>query len=133
MANQVGVWIDHREAIVVKVTDQGTDTVRIDSEFESQPRRSSDHTSGKFESLQVPSDDTRERRKNADLNHFYDEVIAHFDHAKSLYIIGPGEARTELRKRLESKHPTAEKCVIEATDKMTTPQIVARVAAHFKS
>ncbi len=128
-----GVWIDHREAIVVKVTDEGTETVRVDSEFESQPRRSSDHTSGNFESLQVQSDDTRERRKNADLNHFYDEVISHFDQAKSLYIIGPGEARTELRKRLESKHQSAGKCVIEATDKLTPPQIVARVSAHFKS
>lgn len=132
MASQVGVWIDHREAIVVKVTDKGTETVHIDSEFESQPRRSSDHTSGRFEPLQVQSDDTRERRKNADLNHFYDEVISHFDHAESLYIIGPGEARTELRKRLESRHPTAKKCVIEATDKLTLPQIVAQVSSHFK-
>jgi hypothetical protein len=132
MANQVGIWIDHREAVLVKLTESGDETVCVDSEFESQPRRDSDHPSGKFEALQVASDSTRERRKIDDLNHFYDDVISHLDQAGALYIFGPGEAKVELRKRLDSKYPAVEKCEMETADSMTKPQIVAKVSAHFR-
>ena len=133
MTTQTGVWIDHREAIVVQLSASGDKTVRVDSEFESQPRRSSDHPSGKFESLRVPSDDTRERKKLADLSHFYDAVVSHINNTSALYIFGPGEAKTELKKHLEEKNVKSASCVVETSDKLTEPQIVAKVSAHFRT
>jgi hypothetical protein len=133
MNSNVGVWVDHREAIVVKLSDSGEETMHVKSGAESQLRRSGDHTTGTFEPLNVPSDDTRERKFKAELNTFYDEVISHLRHALSILIIGPGEAKKELQNRMDAKHPVAVHVVVEAADSMTQPQIVARVRKHFHS
>jgi len=133
MTSKIGVWIDHREAIVVKLSDSGEETVHIQSGAESQLRRSSDHTTGTFEPLQVPSDDTRERKFTAELNTFYDEVIAQLRDAGAILIIGPGEAKTELKNRMGLKHPVAGNIVVEAADSMTKAQVVSRVRKHFQS
>lgn len=130
MTVSVGVWIDHREAILVKFEDGKSETIRIESESESQLRRASDRTSGPFEALQVPSDDTRERKRDAELGQFYDAVISHFAQAASLLVFGPGEAKHELKKRL-AKHHISANCVIETSDKMTEPQIVEKVTEFF--
>ncbi len=39
MNSQMGVWIDHRKAIVVAVTDQGEETGLVISHVERQLRR----------------------------------------------------------------------------------------------
>jgi len=133
MNSRIGVWVDHREAIVVKLSDSGEETVHVQSGAESQLRRSSDHTTGNFEPMQVPSDDTRERKFMAELNTFYDEVIAQLKHAAAILIIGPGEAKKELKNRIGSKHPVAGSIVVEAADSMTQAQVVAKVRKHFQS
>ena len=133
MNSKVGVWIDHRKAIVVHISDSGEEVIHIQSSAESQLRRSSDHTTGAFEPLQVPSDDTRERKYKAELNTFYDEVISHLVNSKSILICGPGEARTEFRNRMDAKHSVAGKVVSEAADSMTDAQVVARIRNHFQA
>lgn len=133
MSSNIGVWVDHREAIVVKLSDAGEETVHVQSGAESQLRRSSDHTTGNFEPMQVPSDDTRERKFKAELNAFYDEVISQLNDAGSILIIGPGEAKKELKNRMGSKHPAAGTVVVETADSMTKAQVVAQVRKHFQS
>ena len=133
MNSNVGVWIDHREAILVKLSDSGEETVHVKSGAESQLRRSSDHPSGTFEPSHVPPDDTRERKFAAELKTFYDEVITHLSHAGAILIIGPGEAKKELKNRMGAKHPVAGNVVVETADSMTQPQVVARVREHFQA
>lgn len=131
MLNRVGVWIDRRQAIVVRFSDAGEDCCHIQSGMESQERRASDHPEGPFEPLNVPSDDTRDRKETAELNKFYDEVISHLRQAHSIYLCGPGEARKQLRNRLEEDRSVTERVVIEAADRMTDAQLVAKVRKHF--
>ncbi len=133
MNSKVGIWVDHRKAILVRISDSGEETIRVQSGAESQLRRSSDHTTGNFEPLQVPSDDTRERKYTAELNGFYDEIISHLSHAQSILICGPGEARKELKNRMDAKHPVAGNVVLEAVDSMTDAQVVAMVRKHFQA
>jgi hypothetical protein len=132
MSIQVGVWVDHREAILVKLSESGEETIRIQSEVESQLRRSGDDPNEKFEPLQVPSDDVRQNKHTAGLNKFYDEVISHLGHAQAILIFGPGEARKELRKRMDVKHPTKSKVDLEVADSMSEAQVVAKVRRHFQ-
>jgi hypothetical protein len=60
MRTKVGLWIDHRKAIIVSVTDKGEEVRLITSKVEKQLRRSGDSPlKGPFESLQVPESDSR--------------------------------------------------------------------------
>ena len=132
MKTKVGLWIDHRKAIVVTVTDKGEEMGLIISRAEKQPRRSGDSPlKGPYESHQVPAQDSLQRTLTEHLNIYYDAVIASIRDAEAILIFGPGEAKGELKERLE-KHGLGRRIVgIETVDRMTDRQIAAKVRQYF--
>jgi hypothetical protein len=132
MRTKVGLWIDHRKAIVVAVTEKGEEISEIRSEVEKQPRRSGDSPlKGTYESHQIPADDSRQRNFTGQLNIYYDAVIASIRDAKSILIFGPGEAKDELKERLEGNNLGGDIVGIETVDKMTDHQIAAKTREYF--
>ena len=132
MRTRVGLWIDHRKAVVVTVTDQGEEIALTISGVEKQLRRSGDSPlKGPYESQQVPADDSRQRTLTGHLNLFYDAVVASIGDAESILIFGPGEAKGELKNRLEHAKPGQRIAAVETVDKMTDRQIAAKVRQHF--
>ena len=128
MKAKVGLWIDHREAFIVVLTEKGEETKRIKSTVEKQLRRSGRSPSNEsFEPQLVPADDTRERDYMGHLANYYDEVIACIGDAETILIFGPGEAKGELKKRMERDKIGIRIVAMETADKMTQPQIVAKV------
>ncbi len=63
---------------------------------------------------------------------YYDEVISVLRNAESILLFGPGEAKGELKKRLEEKNPTYHIETVETVDQMTDRQIAAKVREYFK-
>ncbi|AKG21227.1 hypothetical protein [Calothrix sp. 336/3] len=132
MRTNVGLWIDHRKAIVVAVTEKGEEIKEIISEVEKQPRRSGDSPlKGTYESHQVPADDSLQRTFTGELNVYYDAVIAYIRDAESILIFGPGEAKEELKERLEKNNLGSRVVGIEIVDKMTNNQISAKTRQYF--
>ena len=132
MNAQMGVWIDHRKATIVAITDQGEEVGLVISHVEKQRRRSGDSPlKGSYESRQVPADDIRQRAFTSHLNIYYDAVIACIRKAESILIVGPGEAKTELKERLQKHKLGGRVAAIETADKMTDRQIAAKVRAYF--
>ena len=122
MKRTVGLWIDHKKAVIVFVAGQVEEIKQISSNLEKHHRQSG---------VSMPADDIRQRVLTEHLNTYYDEVVSCIREADSILILGPGEAKSELKKRLE-KDNLGERIVgIETSDKMTDPQIVAQVREHF--
>ena len=132
MRTKVGLWIDHRKAIVVAITDKGEEIGLIISKAEKQLRRSGDSPlKGPYEPLQVPKNDSRQKTFTEHLNIYYDAVIASVRDAEFILIFGPGEAKGELKARLEKSNLGGRIVGIETVDKMTDRQIAAKVRQHF--
>ena len=132
MRTRTGVWIDHRKAIIVVIADAGVETRLVISKAEKQLRRSGDSPlKGSYESSQVPADDSRQRAFTGQLNIYYDAVIACIREAEAVLIFGPGEAKGELKKRLEKAKLGGRIVGVETADKMTDRQIAARVGQQF--
>jgi hypothetical protein len=132
MKKSVGLWIDHRKAIVVAITGEVEETVEILSKVEKQLRRSGDSPlKGPYEPQQVPADDRQQRSLTGHLNIYYDAVIACIKDAESVLIFGPGEAKEELKGRLEQSHLGGSIVGIETAGRMTDRQIAAKVRQHF--
>jgi hypothetical protein len=121
MKKRVGLWIDHRKAIIVTITAEGEETKEINSDMEKHVR----FASGSSED--GSSEDVRDRHFGNHLNSFYDKVIACLREADSIQIFGPGEAKGELEKLLEKEGLKGRIFEIEAMDKMTDRQIAAKV------
>jgi hypothetical protein len=133
MRTKVGLWIDHRKAFIVVVTDKGEEIRLIISKVEKQPGRFDGVRSAvPYESLLVPADDTRQRKFTGHLNIYYDAVIASIRNAESILIFGPGEAKGELKKRLKRAGLDGRIVGIETIDKMTDRQIAAKVRQYFQ-
>lgn len=132
MKTKIGLWIDHRKATIITVTEQGEYIGQITSKVEKHLQRASGASpKGPYEAQQVPADDSRQRAFTGHLNKYYDAVITAVRGAEAILIVGPGEAKDELKKRLEAKHLGERVVGVEAADKMTNPQIAAKVRRHF--
>ena len=133
MKTNAGLWIDHREAVIVVLSESGEATTRIQSEAEKHPTRSSEPSEGKFKGHQAPADDSRENALTGSRARYYDEIIFSLREAGSILIIGPGEAKEELEKRFSTCKNDARTITVGAAGQMTENQVVARVRHHFHS
>lgn len=124
MKKQVGLWIDHRRAVIVSLTGETQEIISINSDMEKHVRYSGSAQNDSEE-------DERDRRFTGHLNKYYDEVVTSIKDAVSILIVGPGEAKIEFKKRLENEKQTGRIVEIETADKMTDPQIAAKVRDHF--
>ena len=125
MKKEIGLWIDHRKAVIVIVSEEGEEVREITSNIEKHVRYSS------RASEDSSSEDVRDRQFGNQLNSYYDEVIAVIGEGDSIQIFGPGEAKGEIEKRLESKDLGGRIVGVETVDKLTDRQIAAKVRQRF--
>ena len=125
MNKKVGLWLDQNKAVIVSITNNGEERKRITSDMEHYDRFSSS----------VPGDgmpeDMRDRRFWNHLGEYYDKVIAHIGDAKAIQIFGPGEAKYELKKRLENVGLVQHIVSVDNAEKLTDHQIAVRVRERF--
>lgn len=128
MKKQAGLWIDHRKAVIVIISEAGEEIQEVTSNMEKHVRFSDGNSSedGAME-------DVRDRKFGNHLNGFYDRVIARVRDVETVQIFGPGEAKGELENRLKDKGFKGHMIAIETMDKMTDRQISAKVREHFQT
>ena len=126
MKRAAGLWIDHRETVIVFVGKEGEETRRIESGMEKRVR-----SAGGSHSEDGSAEDQRDRQFTGHLTQYYDKVISHLLDAESILIFGPGEAKGEFEKRLERKGLGQRVAGVETVDKMTDRQIAAKVRARY--
>ena len=123
MNTQAGLWIDHRKAVIVLITNEGEEIKKITSNMEKHVRFAGREGGA--------GEDVSDRKFENHLNSYYDQVVAVVRDADSIQIFGPGEAKGELEKRLESEGLKEHILAIETMDKMTDRQIAAKVRERF--
>jgi hypothetical protein len=120
----VGVWIDHKKAVIVSIAAGRVTTRTLESDVGPHP-----HFSG---SQEGGGEKNYEERHSHELDRFYDDVIRQLGEPDALLLFGPGEAKLQLKDRLGRSNALSGRIVaVESTDKLTDPQIVAKVKEHF--
>jgi hypothetical protein len=132
MATKAGVWIDHKQAVVVLIAGTEKEIKKIAFDIGQPIRAAGGSRSTKpYKPKEFVAEDTLERKLGNDRKNYYDDVIASMRGAKALLILGPGEAKGEFLKRLQSKKLRGVTVDLETVDKMTDRQIAAKVGKHF--
>jgi len=126
MKKEVGLWIDHRKTVFVTIEDEREVTREIRSNMEKHVR----FASGSSED--GSAEDMRDRQFTNHLGRYYEGVVSMIRDADSIWIFGPGEAKFELKKRLEFEELGQRIVGVESVDKMTDRQIAAKVRQHFQ-
>ena len=132
MATKAGVWIDHKQAIVVLITDAGQEMKKIKFDI-GQPVRpaGNSHPKSKYKPNDFVAEDKLERKVENDRKDYFDDVIASIRGASEILILGPGEAKGEFNKRIKAKKIRGVVVELETADKMTDRQLAAKVQQHF--
>jgi len=107
MKKEAGLWIDRSKAVIFSLADEGAALKRV--------------------ALQQNVDGTA----SGDPNVYYGEILTSIRDAESILIFGPGEAKFELKNRLEQLNLQGRIVGIESADIMTDNQIVSKVRHRF--
>lgn len=140
MAVGMGVWIDLKRTILVKVQEDGsTETQVIDSKLDEKfdPVKKPAVKGGyrgsvpyQFAGRQISTHGVH-RFQNY-LKSYYKEVISNLKGVDSFLLMGPSHAKKDLKAQMDMlKRFQSKKIVVQPASKLTQPQIVAKVKKHF--
>ena len=134
MENLFGLWVDHEKAIIVSLTGESHKVIHLESDVEGHFRLKGGSRSNTPWGIQgATSESKRELRYSKHLNIYFQNIMDLLKDAKQIFIFGPGEAKYELKKTIEKNNIFLGKISdIETTDKLTEPQIVAKVKKYFE-
>lgn len=133
MSVKVGIWIDHRKAVIVRVDGDEVEVESLDSGLEKRVRLAGGSRSRTLYGPQdVASESQRDRRYAKHVNEYYTRVLKCVGRASAILVFGPGEAKRELIDRIEAtarfRNTSTE---MKRSDKLTERQIAAQVKQHF--
>ena len=134
MEKLFGLWVDHEKAIIVSLMRGSHKVIHVESDVEGHFRLKDDSQSINPSNLQGNTIESKmDSRYRKYLNIYFQQIINLLKEAKCIFIFGPGEAKIELKKMIEKNKLFSNKISdIETTDKLTEPQIVAKVKKYFE-
>ena len=133
MKREVGLWIDHHKTVLVMMENKKEETREILSNVEKYVKLSGALPAKKLNLSEMSTaEDVGDRRYGNHLNGYYDEIVSLLRNADSIWIFGPGEAKGELKKRLEREDLAGRIVSFDTADSMTDRQIAAKVRQHFQ-
>jgi stalled ribosome rescue protein Dom34 len=115
------VWIDHR---VAKVFHFNADDSQRDTVNSTHPHQNLHHKANSNDSGHAPVDHA-----------YLENVTKAIAQAGAILIVGPGSAKTELAKHIESKHPliAAKVSAVETIDHPSDGALLAHARRFFKA
>ena len=133
MGHNVGIWIDHEKAVIVSASKDGVTHTTLESNVGTHTHYADDVLHSTPDGPHEGGGEKKaEARYDEHVHRYYDEVIKQVGHPEALLIFGPGEAKLQLKERLDRSKELAQRIVgVETTDKLTDPQIVAKVKEHY--
>lgn len=133
MTKQIGLWIDHKRAVIVALNDKEETMQVIESGIGRHiSYRGSTHPRTPYSAQYQKGEDQLDNQYMGYLKKYYEKMLTQLRGADAVFIFGPGEAKAELKKYLENQKYHAQVDEVESADKMTDPQIIARVRKHFE-
>jgi stalled ribosome rescue protein Dom34 len=134
MEKQIGLWIDHKKAVIVILEDKKEQIKQIQSNLKKNTGlRGGARSKSPYSARYSKGEDQYDRHQMEQLNRYYGEVIENIRDAGSILIFGPGEAKREFEKRLIRERINRKIAAIEAADKLTDRQFAARVRRYFQN
>ena len=131
MTNRVGLWIDHKKAVIVTLTAKGEKVAKIESGAQHIEWRARGRRKAADGAQYAQGEDQLDNQVLEQLKKYYGAVSVLLRGASDIFIFGPGEARTELKTYLSKAKGPARRIKVEPADKMTDPQVLARVREYF--
>ncbi len=133
MKNNIGIWIDGSEAILINLNSDTDLITKISSDIDTSQEYNYESDKGSFMGTQHISNERKfDERKNQQTNTFFNLLVDKIQNFDGVYIIGPGETKTHFKTTLEgNKSLKTELLGIEPAERITDNQLVAKFKTLF--
>lgn len=125
MSHGIGIWLDQQRAVIVSATAGQAAVVKtLDADVDPHPHYAGSQEGG--------GEKRYEERHSRQLQRYLGDIISYMGTPEEILLIGPGEAKEQLKDRIaRSKALSHASVIVESADRLTAPQIVAKVKEHF--
>lgn len=135
MKRQVGIWMNSDKAVLINLRDGKEEQVQtIESDIEAHPHNPGENKqSARAGTILLDVDKKQTHRKNHQMHEYFEKIMHSIaSDTSDIYIFGPANTKKHFEKELK-KHSTysSKKLEVESADKMTHPQMIAKVKQHF--
>ena len=128
----VGVWLDSRKALVIRINATDTAVTEINSEVEEFNPKGGYGSSTHYNMQDAVSEQTYLERKKHQIDDYFKRIMKELGDALHILILGPAETRIHLGKAIESNNQISGQIVENrAMDSLTENQIKAAVRDYF--
>ena len=126
---KIGIWIDHRRALLITIENGEESRVEVESDVDGITGPEGSRRTSTTYGPQVTDVEHRvEARASHHLQKYYREIIKRIGTTDSLLIMGPASAKQELATMIKDDPSLrAWHVVLEPADRMTDDQIAAKV------
>lgn len=132
MKKEIGMWVDHRRAVIVFLENNKETVQIILSNMENNTRFSSSSHPGAANDIKAATaEDIRDRQNDLHMLKYYAEIAYKIRETDSILIFGPGEAKVEFASYLKKEKFGGKIDGVQPADKMTDRQISAKVHDFF--
>ena len=133
MKKNTGIWIDHKEAVLVSIDGDQTFVQHVESGAESHLKPAGGwKAGGTIVAQAVFNEHTAEERRKHQYQAFYMKVIELLGDSSKIAIFGPGEAKLEFAKAIEKISGLQTKVTgVEVCERLTENQLIAKVKTLF--
>ena len=130
-----GIWIDSKQAIIVKLNDETETIEKVPSGIEGRMRIPGEGNKFTRMGKQFFTDEKKdEEKRKHQLTGYFRNVIEKIQDADSILIIGPAESKLGLKKAIsQSKNIASKLVMVDAEDHLTDKQVTAKVKEFFKN
>jgi hypothetical protein len=121
---QLGIWIDRKKAVIVSVTRDHSVLTRL---------RSTVRPHGRYHGRDSGGERKYEARHEQGLTHYLDAVARHVERGDEVLILGPGETKRALARRIgQIKSLTGVATGAAAADKISDTDLVTTIRKRYR-
>ncbi len=132
--NNTGIWIDSKQAIIVKLNNENESIEKVPSGIEGRVRIPGEgKKTTRMGNHFFPDEKKEEEKHKHQLTGYFKNVIDKINDSDSILIIGPSESKLGLQKAIsQSKNFYSTPVMVDTEGHLTDNQVVARVKDYFK-
>jgi len=134
MKKQTGIWIDSSKAMIITLSEGNESITEVKSDIDNKVYHQQEGDSGDFMGTRHINNEKKfDERKKQQIEQFLKAVIGKIKDHDEVYIFGPAEMKTKLKKKIEVGEVTlcGKLKSVETADSMTANQMVAHTKKHY--
>lgn len=135
MKKNIGIWIDSKQAFVIKLSNDKHTIKTIESNIEFRERVEGESKKyGRFGGQYITYEKNRENKMLLQTNEFIKNLLKELSNCDSFVIFGPSKMKKILKKEINNNMLLAPKLLgVYKSEQLTENQMVAWVKDYYKN